>query len=133
MTGLVVKLKPFEKLLVNGAILQNGPRATRLRVRSADASVLRLRDALHPRDVASNAGRIYYIAQLAVAGEVDAANVTPELAPLIEQALGAAADENERAAFVKAREAAAAGRLFSVMRAIKPLLHAGKRPLPEAS
>lgn len=133
MTGLVLKLKPFEKLLVNGAVLQNGPRATRLRVRSADASVLRLRDALHPRDAATHAGRIYYIAQLAVAGEVDAADVSSELAPLIDQSLGAAANERERVAFQKARDAAAAGKLFSVMRAIKPLLDAGKAPPPEVA
>jgi flagellar protein FlbT len=132
MTGLVLKLKPFEKLLVNGAVLQNGPRATRLRVRSADASVLRLRDALHPRDAASHAGRIYYIAQLAVAGEVDAGEALIEIAPLIEHSIGAAADERENAAFLKARDAAAAGKLFSVMRAIKPLLGDGTPP-PEAA
>ncbi len=133
MTGLVLKLKPFEKLLVNGAVLQNGPRATRLRVRSADASVLRLRDALHPRDAATQAGRIYYIAQLAVAGEADAADAISELAPLIDQSLGEATEERARAAFLKARDAAAAGRLFSVMRAIKPLLDAGQAPPPESA
>ncbi len=128
MTGLVLKLKPFEKLLVNGAVLQNGPRATRIRVRSADASVLRLRDAIHPFNAASNAGRIYYIAQLAVAGEVEAEHALSEIAPLIEQSVDAAADDRQRAAYLKARDAAAGGRLFTVMRAIKPLLSAGTPP-----
>jgi flagellar protein FlbT len=132
MTGLVLKLKPFEKLLVNGAVLQNGPRATRLRVRSADAYVLRLRDALHPRDAASHAGRIYYIAQLAVAGEVEAGEALIEIAPLIEQSI-AVANERQSAAFAKARDAASAGKLFSVMRAIKPLLGDAAMPPPEAA
>ncbi|HBK90458.1 MAG TPA: flagellar biosynthesis repressor FlbT [Parvularcula sp.] len=131
MTGLVLKLRPFEKLLINGAVLQNGARATRLRVRSADATVLRLRDALHPRDAASQAGRIYYIAQLAVAGEAEPGAALAELSPLIDDALGAAGDERAQAALLKAREAALAGRLFSVMRAIKPLL-AAEAPPPGA-
>ncbi len=105
MTGLVLKLRPFEKLLVNGAVLQNGSRATRLRVRTANASVLRLRDALHPGETSSCAGKIYYIAQLGVAGEVGADEVSSELAPLIETAIGAAASDQERAALVRGGEA----------------------------
>lgn len=124
MTGLVLKLAPFEKLLINGAILQNGPRPARLRVRSADASILRLRDALHPREASTSAGKIYYIAQLAVAGEVGPEIAGSELLPLVEAALSAAANDLERAAFERAREAAASSRFYSVMRAVRPLLAA---------
>ena len=46
MTGLVIKLKPNEKVLVNGVILQNGDRAARIRVRSENVSILRARDAI---------------------------------------------------------------------------------------
>lgn len=132
MAGLVLKLRPFERLLINGAVLQNGSRAARLRVRTAGASILRLRDALHPRDAASPAGRIYYLAQLAIAGEAEIAEVTSELTPLFEEAIGAATNESERNAFLRAREASTAGKLFSVMRAMKPLLDANKNSLPES-
>lgn len=122
MTGLVLKLRPFEKLLINGAVLQNGARATRLRVRTEGASILRLRDALHPRGAASRAGRIYYIAQLAIAGEVAPDEAASELLPLIEEALGAAEIDSDRAAYARARDAAVSGKLYTVMRAVKPLL-----------
>lgn len=133
MTGLVLKLRPFEKLLVNGAVLQNGPRATRLRVRTAGASILRLRDALHPCEVETRAGRIYYLAQLAVAGEAEAGGVAAELAQLIDEGISSAADDSERTTLLRAKVAAAAGRLYSVMRAVRPLLSGPGKPAPEAA
>ncbi len=124
MTGLVLKLKPFEKLLINGAVLQNGPRAARLRVRTAGASVLRLRDALHPRETASAAGKIYYVAQLAVAGEADPETAKAELLSMLGAAVEPALTEQQQSAFTRARRAAEGGKLYAVMRAVKPLLAA---------
>jgi flagellar biosynthesis repressor protein FlbT len=122
VTGLVLKLRPFEKLLVNGAVLQNGPRSTRLRVQTANASVLRLRDAMAPGEASTDADRIYYIAQLVVAGEADSEPAQTELMSLIDSASADALTEPERVAFARARAAAEAGKLYSVMRAMRPLL-----------
>lgn len=122
MTGLVLKLRPFEKLLVNGAVLQNGPRAARLRVRTADASVLRLRDALRPDEADTTARRIYYIAQLAVAGEADAAEAAAEILILIDAVAVGGLTPAQIDAYARARTAAEAGRPYSVMRAVRPLL-----------
>ncbi len=124
MTGLVLKLKPFEKLLINGAILQNGPRATRLRVRTSGASVLRLRDALHPQDINTAAGKIYYIAQLAIAGEANAAGAEEEILALVTAALGAAPDDRLLPALMRAQAAATARKFYVVMRAMRPFLSA---------
>ena len=71
MTGLVIKLKPNEKVLVNGVVLQNGDKAARIRVRSSDVSILRARDAMLKEDADTPLKRVYYIAQLAMAGEAD--------------------------------------------------------------
>ncbi len=124
MTGLVLKLKPFERLLVNGAILQNGPRATRLRVRTNGASVLRLRDALHPQDIHTVAGKIYYIAQLAIAGEANAASAEAEILTLVTAALGAACEEKLALALMRAEAAAKAQKFYVVMRAMRPFISA---------
>jgi len=72
MAGLVLKLRPYEQVLVNGVVMQNGDRRTQLKIKSDSAHVLRLRDALHPDDVDTPVKRVYYIAQLAVAGEAEA-------------------------------------------------------------
>ncbi len=122
MTGLVLRLRPFEKLLVNGAVLQNGARATRLRVRSANASILRLRDAIPPGDVLTMTQRIYYVAQLAVAGEADASQAKDELLSLIDAAVLQAQSEMQRQLLARARSAAETGRTYSVMRAIRLLM-----------
>ena len=122
MTGLVLKLKPFEKLLINGAVIQNGARASRLRVRTEGAHVLRLRDAMHPSETASIPGKIYYVAQLALAGEADADAACAEVRALIEDAADGAIADEDRAALARARDAADQGRLYAVMRAMKPVL-----------
>lgn len=71
MPGLILKLRAHEQFLVNGVVMQNGERSARLIVKTGDANILRLRDAIHPDDVDTPVKRVCYIAQLAVAGEVD--------------------------------------------------------------
>jgi flagellar biosynthesis repressor protein FlbT len=48
MTGLVLKLGPRERVMINGVVMENGDRRTRLNIVTPDANVLRLRDAIHP-------------------------------------------------------------------------------------
>jgi len=71
MAGLILKLRPHEQVLVNGAVMQNGDRGTRLIIKTPGANILRLRDAIHPDDVDTPVKRICYIAQLLVAGETE--------------------------------------------------------------
>ncbi len=69
--GLILRLRPNEKFLVNGVVMENGDRRTRLRIRSENANILRFRDAIHPDEANTPAKRLYYIAQLAVVGEAN--------------------------------------------------------------
>lgn len=71
MSGLVLKLRPAERIMINGAVIQNGDRRTRLNVLTPHANVLRLRDAIHPEDANTPVRRVCYIAQLVLAGEAD--------------------------------------------------------------
>lgn len=50
MTGLVLKLGPKERILINGAVIENGDRRSRITVLTAQANILRLKDAIHPDD-----------------------------------------------------------------------------------
>jgi flagellar biosynthesis repressor protein FlbT len=68
--GLKLKLRPEERVLINGAVIQNGSHQIELTVKTPNTKILRLRDALHPDDVNTPTRRVCYIAQLAVAGEV---------------------------------------------------------------
>ncbi|MEM9782789.1 MAG: flagellar biosynthesis repressor FlbT [Pseudomonadota bacterium] len=71
MPGLILKLRAHEQILVNGVVMQNGERNARLIVKTPDAKILRLRDAIHPDEVDTPVKRVCYIAQLVVAGEAE--------------------------------------------------------------
>lgn len=79
MPGLILKLRAHEQILVNGVVMQNGDRNTRLIIKTPGANILRLRDAIHPDDVDSPVKRVCYIAQLAVAGEVEPEQAAAQL------------------------------------------------------
>lgn len=79
MSGLILKLRAHEQILVNGVIMQNGDRNARLIVKTPDAHILRLRDAIHPDEVDTPVKRVCYIAQLAVAGEVEPEQAVAQL------------------------------------------------------
>ncbi|MEO0819219.1 MAG: flagellar biosynthesis repressor FlbT [Pseudomonadota bacterium] len=79
MPGLILKLRAHEQILVNGVVMQNGDRNARLIIKTPDAKILRLRDAIHPDEVDTPVKRVCYVAQLAVAGEVDAEQAAREL------------------------------------------------------
>lgn len=118
MTGLVLKLKPNEKFLINGVILQNGDRPSRLRVRTAGASVLRLRDALHPEEAVTPLQKLYYVAQLAVAGAADDATAKAEILAGLD-AVAAVAGGDLACCVNEAKAAVEGGKLFAAMRALR--------------
>ncbi|WP_138473402.1 flagellar biosynthesis repressor FlbT [Poseidonocella sp. HB161398] len=69
MAGLVLKLGPRERFLINGAVIENGIRRSRINILSPNVNILRLRDAIHPEDADTPVGRVCYLAQLVLAGD----------------------------------------------------------------
>ncbi len=117
-SGLVLRLRPNEKFLVNGVVLENGDRRTRLRVTSQNAKILRLRDALHPNDANTPTKRLYYIAQLAVAGEASVEDIKEELLSGLLKLRAAFGDEEGSKDIDMAIEAAKEERFYHVMRSL---------------
>ncbi len=85
MPGLILKLRAHEQILVNGVVMQNGDRNARLIIKTPDAKILRLRDAIHPEEATTPVRRVCYIAQLAVAGESNIAESVTQLQTGISQ------------------------------------------------
>lgn len=79
MSGLVLKIAPGERFIVNGALLENGDKPARIRISDANVRVLRCRDALRPEDVDTPVKRIYYAIQLLITGDLDLVEVTPAI------------------------------------------------------
>lgn len=85
MTGLVLKLNPKERVLVNGAVIENGDRRSKLSIITPNANILRLRDAIHPDEANTPVRRVCYIAQLALSGDVTNQEAEPQLLQGIQQ------------------------------------------------
>ena len=71
MSGLILKLRPGERLLVNGAVIENGEHRARLRFLSANAKILRLKDALHPDEIDTPVKRACFLTQVILSGDCD--------------------------------------------------------------
>ena len=117
--GLVIRLRPHEKFLLNGAVVENGEKRAKLRIKSPDANILRLRDALHPNDATTPAKRLYYTAQLAVTGDLDIPKAINELLPGLQALLDALTDEESQTHIADAIKHAQTGEFYCVMRALK--------------
>ncbi|MEM1297907.1 MAG: flagellar biosynthesis repressor FlbT [Pseudomonadota bacterium] len=127
MPGLILKLRAHEQILVNGVVMQNGDRNARLIIKTPDAKILRLRDAIHPDDATTPVKRVCYIAQLAVAGETDLndakAQLTTGIAQLSDALDGVDGSEHLGEAMTGLRD----DNFYAVLRCLRRLL-----PIEEA-
>ncbi len=112
MSGLVLKLGPHERIMINGVVMENGDRRTRLNVLTPEANVLRLRDAIHPDEVNTPVRRVCYIAQLVLAGEADPEEASRQLLRGIEQLSQVFQDADSRGHLGAATEAVACAPLL---------------------
>lgn len=85
MSGLVIRLAPHERVLLNGAVIENGDRRASLAIKTPNANVLRLRDAIHPEQANTPVKRTVYLAQLVLSGDSDASDIKIPLMRAIEQ------------------------------------------------
>jgi flagellar protein FlbT len=122
MNGLVLKLAPGERVLVNGAVIENGERRTRLTLLTPNAYVLRLRDAIHPHEVNTPVKRVCYIAQLAVAGEAQPEEARRQLMSGIDQLAQVFDDPDSAEALDTAAGHVVGGRFYPALRALRTLL-----------
>ncbi len=122
MSGLVLKLGPRERVMINGVVMENGDRRTRINIMTPDANVLRLRDAIHPDDANTPVKRVCYIAQLVLAGEADPKDAGPQLLRGIEQLSQVFLDQDSREHLHTATESVVDGRFYQAMKALRCLL-----------
>lgn len=122
MSGLVLKLGPHERIMINGVVMENGDRRTRLNVLTPEANVLRLRDALHPEEANTPVKRVCYIAQLVLAGEADPNEATRQLLRGLEQLSQVFHDTDSRSHIDTATEAVGERRFYQAMRALRNLI-----------
>lgn len=129
MSGLVLKLGPHERVLINGAVIENGDRRSRLSIMTPNAHILRLRDAIHPEEVNTPVRRVCYIAQLVLSGDVDPDAAKLQMLRGIEQLSQVLTDQDSRAQLTVASQAVIDGLFYPAMKALRSLLPREERLL----
>jgi len=122
MTGLILKLAPHERVLINGAVIENGDRRSRLAIVTPNANILRLRDAIHPGEVSTPVRRVAYIAQLVLSGDADGEEASVQLLRGIEQLSQVLTDPDSRTLLARASESIVAREFYPAMRHLRALL-----------
>lgn len=129
MSGLVLKLSPKERVLINGAVIENGDRRSRLSIVTPDANILRLRDAIHPEDANTPVRRVCYIAQLVLSGDVEKDQARLQLLRGIEQLSQVLIDEDSRSLLSKSTSAVMEGQFYLALKQLRALLPREERLL----
>ena len=122
MSGLVLKLGPKERVLVNGAVIENGDRRSRLSIMTPNANILRLRDAIRPDEVNTPVRRVCYIAQLVLSGDADPDEARHQLLRGIEQLSQALTDHDSRAILDDATQSVGEGEFYRALKRLRMLL-----------
>lgn len=122
MTGLILKLAPHERVLINGAVVENGDRRSRLSIVTPNAHILRLRDAIHPDEVRTPVRRVAYIAQLVLSGDADPDEARHQLLRGIEQLSQVLTDTDSRQQLERASRAVVERDFYPAMRHLRALL-----------
>jgi flagellar biosynthesis repressor protein FlbT len=122
MSGLVLKLGPGERVLINGAVIENGERRSRLAIMTPNAHILRLRDAIHPEEVNTPVRRVCYIAQLVLSGDTNPEDAKMQLLRGIEQLSQVLTDFDSRALLSQATAAVLETNHYQALKALRGLL-----------
>ncbi|WP_170529690.1 flagellar biosynthesis repressor FlbT [Ruegeria arenilitoris] len=122
MGGLVLKLAPKERVLINGVVIENGDRRTRFSIMTPEANVLRLRDAIHPDEVTTPVRRVCYAAQLVLSGDMEAGDAKQQLLRRIEELSQVFTDADSRRVLAQATEALVTEQYYKCLKALRSLL-----------
>ena len=122
MTGLVLKLAPKERVLINGAVIENGDRRSRLAIMTPNAHILRLRDAIHPEEVNTPVRRVCYVVQLVLSGDAGPAEARAQLLRGIEQLSQVLTDADSRSLLGAATTAVLGDQHYQALKVLRSLL-----------
>ena len=129
MSGLVLKLSPKERVLINGAVIENGDRRSRLSIVTPNANILRLRDAIHPETANTPVRRVCYIAQLVLSGDIMKDEARLQLLRGIEQLSQVLTDDDSRDLLSKSTSAVLDDQHYLALKQLRALLPREERLL----
>jgi len=123
MSGLILKLSPHERVLINGAVIENGDRRGRIRILTENASILRLKDAFHPDSLDTPVKHICYTIQLALSGDLCPNSVKVKSRKGIAALQRVFQDEHSARLLRAASEQIEAERFYKALKTLRELLN----------
>lgn len=118
---LKLSLKPGEKFVLNGAVVQNGDRRGVLILQNK-ASVLREKDILQPDDANTPAKRVYFPVMMMYLDEASAEKVYDEFALRLSEFMGASRNPEVLADCVAASRHVMAREYYKALMAARKLV-----------
>ena len=122
MAGLVLKLAPKERVLINGVVVENGDRRSRFSIMTPEANVLRLRDAIHPDEVNTPVRRVCYAAQLVLSGDTEPEQARQQLLRRVEELSQIFTDPDSRRVLSEATDALVGAQYYKCLKSLRSLL-----------
>jgi flagellar protein FlbT len=122
MSGLVLKLSPKERVLINGAVIENGDRRSRLAIMTPDANILRLRDAIHPDEATTPVRRACLAVQMVLAGDTDPLDIHGALLKQIDDLSQVFTDPDSRKMLADASQGVLDGQHYRSLKNLRALL-----------
>lgn len=122
MSGLVIKLSPHERLLINGAVIQNGEKRGKISILSPNVKILRLKDAMHPLDSDTPLKRLIHMAQLALSGDDDFDSVKQNLSDGIAEVIAIFKNPEHSDILKKALHHIAMNEPYQTLKSLRALL-----------
>ncbi|WP_298937369.1 flagellar biosynthesis repressor FlbT [uncultured Ruegeria sp.] len=122
MGGLVLKLAPKERVLINGVVIENGGRRSRFSIVTPEANVLRLRDAIHPNEANTPVRRVCYAAQLVLSGDMEPDHARQQLLRRVEELSQVFTDADSRRVLAEATDALVAEHYYKCLKSLRSLL-----------
>lgn len=122
MSGLILKLSPKERILINGAVIENGDRRSRLSIVTKDANILRLRDAIHPDEATTPVRRLCYSVQLVLSGDTSEQTARADILRRIEELSQVFLDPDSRTTLSKASDAFVKGDSYLCLKTLRLLI-----------
>lgn len=122
MSGLILKLAPNERILVNGVVIENGDKRSRISIKTPNANILRLRDAIHPDDAKTPVSRVCYVCQLVITGDADESEGRRQILVGIEQLSRAFQDRDSVAVLDDATSAVLERNYYHALKQMRSLV-----------
>lgn len=122
MTGLVLKLSPFERILINGVVIENSDRRARITVRTPESNILRLKDAIHPEHAGTPVARLCYLTQLILSGDLTVDQAQDEILSGITDLASVFQDMESQARLSTARRDLLEGNVYGAFKLLRSFL-----------